>query len=103
MEKTAFVLGILSIVTCSYCYLSIPMGAIAIILGLLSRGGNMKLSRKAKNAIIFAIIGILLTVILYAASMYMIINEYGSLQNYLRELYKQLGIDYDSLFENTLP
>lgn len=98
MENIAFILGLLSIVTCACCYLSLPMGSIAIVLALLSRGGNMKLSSKAKIAIATGIIGIVLTVTAFTVSFYIAINEYGSIEGILRAYCDQAGLDFEALY-----
>ena len=98
METVAFILSILSIVTCACCYLSLPMGSVAIVLALLSRGGQMKLSSKAKIAIAAGIIGIVLTVIAFTASYYIAIKEYGSIEGILRAYCDMAGLDFETLY-----
>ena len=41
MQIAAMILGIISIASCTCLYLAIPCGALAVILGVLSRGGQM--------------------------------------------------------------
>ena len=98
METAALVLGIISAATCSCCYLSIPLAALAIVLALLSRGGKMKLSQKAKIAIILAIVGLVLTVILYTISFYIAFSEFGDIEGILRAYCEMYGLDYEALY-----
>ena len=98
METIAIILGLLSIVTCACCYLSLPMGSIAILLALLSRGGKMKLSSKAKIAIAAGIVGIALTVITFTVSYYIAIQEYGSIEGILRAYCDMYGWDFEALY-----
>lgn len=101
-ETIAMVLGIASLVMCSCLYISIPVGAMAIILALLSRGKKMELGSKAKLAIILGIIGVVATIIFYAFAFYVAIQEYGSLEALLREACEMSGYDYDALFGDML-
>ena len=103
MEIAALALGIASLATCSCCYISIPAGALAIVLGLLSRGGKMKLSSKAQIGIILAAVGIILTVVFYGISFYLAILEYGSIEGILRESCETLGLDFEALYGDMFP
>ncbi|MCC8168446.1 MAG: DUF4190 domain-containing protein, partial [Clostridiales bacterium] len=47
LEYASMVCGIAAIVTCTCLYFSLIFGAMAIILGLLSRGGERRLRDKA--------------------------------------------------------
>lgn len=98
METAAFTLGVLSIVTCSCIYGAYIFGAIAIVLALLSRGGKMKLSSKAKLGILLAVIGIVITTVFYVYAFYIAIQEYGSFEALLRESCEMMGYDFDTLF-----
>ena len=98
METFALSLGILSIVTCSCCYLSLPMGAIAILLALLSRGGNMKLGSKAKLAITVGVIGIVITLIMYAVCFYITLTNLEMFEKILREYCEQMELDFEMLY-----
>jgi hypothetical protein len=98
METVALVLAILSIVTCTCCYLSLPMGSMAVVLALLSRGGQMKLGTKAKIAIIVGIGGIILTVGMFAVSFLVALREYGSIEGILREGCEMMGLDFEAMY-----
>ena len=98
METTALVLAVLSIVTCSCCYLSLPCAGIAIVLALLSRGGEMKLGSKAKLAIVLGIAGLLITVVFYIVVFAVALEMYGGWEGLLRESCEMQGLDFDALF-----
>ena len=98
MEALALFLGFSSLILCSCLYLSIPMGAMAILFALLSRGGSMSLSVKARNAILLGIVGIVITVAFYSVSIYIALQEAGSLENLLRETCEMYGYDFETLF-----
>lgn len=98
METSALVLGVFSIVSCSCCYLSLPFGALAIVLALLSRGGQMKMGNKAKLSIVLGIAGLIITIAFYTISFYLALEMYGGWEGLLREACEMQGLDYDTLF-----
>ena len=57
LATASIALGIVSIVTFCCLYAALPCGALAIILGLLSRGGEMTFSTTGKIGIVLGIIG----------------------------------------------
>jgi len=65
LATASIALGIVSIVTFCCLYAALPCGALAIILGLLSRGGEMTFSTTGKIGIVLGIIGLVLTIALY--------------------------------------
>lgn len=95
MSTAALILGIISIATCTCIYLSIPCGGMAVLLALLSRGGEMTLDTNAKLGILLGVLGIGVTIAMTAGAFAMVLNEYGSLENYLRAYCEQIGIDYE--------
>ena len=60
LRSAARVLSILCVITIGFIYMSVPMGALAIIFALLS-GGAHKLKKPQKNTIRTAIIGMVLS------------------------------------------
>lgn len=97
-EKAAFILGIASILTCSIIYVSFPAGAIAIIFAILSKGGNMKFSSKARLGVLLGVIGLILTIIFYAVAFSIALAEYGSIEAILREACEIAGYDFEMLY-----
>lgn len=98
LELASLILGAVSLISCSCLYISIPVGALAIIFALLSRGGKMTFDTKARTGLILGIIGIVITIVFYAFSFYIAIQEYGSFEALLRESCEMAGYDYDALF-----
>ena len=92
------VLAIGALVSCTCFYGAYIMGALAILFALLSRGGQMKMSSKAKLGLIVGIAAIILSTVLTISSLYMIIDQYGSFENYLREYSEMMGLDYETDF-----
>lgn len=100
MEAAALVLGIISIATCSCLYTGIICGALAVMFALLSRGGQMRLSSRAKAALWLGIAGIAVTTALYAFAYMFAIHEYGSLEHLLRAYCEMYGIDFEAVYGN---
>ena len=98
MEAIALTLAYGSLIMCSCLYLSIPMGAMAILFALLSRGGRMSLSAKARNALVLGIAGIVITVVITGVSFYIALQEAGSIEQLLREVCEMYGYDFETLF-----
>ena len=59
----AFVLGIISILTCLFWYLAIPCGVLAIVFG--AKSARALASRLGKAGLIMGIVGVSLTVFIY--------------------------------------
>jgi hypothetical protein len=74
------------------------MGAMAILFALLSRGGRMSLSAKARNALVLGIAGIVITVVITGVSFYIALQEAGSIEQLLREVCEMYGYDFETLF-----
>ena len=84
MLTASIVLSVIAMITTCCIYSSIVCGSLSIILALLSRGQQKKLTPQGKLAVMTStaaiIISILATVILFA----MTIREYGSVDNFLK-------------------
>lgn len=98
LETAALVLGASSIIMCNCLYLAIPFGGLAILFALLSRGGRMSLTAKARNGLILGIVGIVVTIAFYAYAFYIAIQDAGSLEALLRETCEMMGYDFETLF-----
>ena len=98
METAAMVLGASSIIMCNCLYLAIPFGGLAILFALLSRGGRMSMTARARNGLILGIIGIIVTIAFYAYAFYIAIQDAGSLEALLRETCEMMGYDFETLF-----
>ena len=99
METAALVLALISISTCTCIYLSIHLGALAVMFALLSKGGETALNSKSKLALCLGIAGMVLTALLYTFSFLTLLREYGSLQGIMDAYTQMTGIDYNELIE----
>jgi predicted histidine transporter YuiF (NhaC family) len=97
MTTAAMILGVASLVTCTCLYVSVVCGGMAILLALLSKGGEMTLSHNAKLALGFGIAGLCATVLLYGISFATILQEYGSLEEYLKSYLQDYGMSLEDL------
>jgi hypothetical protein len=98
METASLVLGIIAITTCSCIYASIVCGALAIILALLSRGGEYTMGQKAKIGLGLGIAGLVVTIALYAGAFAYAYHSYGGLDGLLQAYCDMYGLDYQELF-----
>lgn len=98
METAAMVLGIISLSTCSCLYASLVCGALAIILALLSRGGENTMGTHAKIGLALGIAGLVLTILFYAFAFAVAIETYGSLEGILRAYCDMYGFDFEELY-----
>lgn len=75
MATAALILGVAAISTCWTFYLPIALGCLGIVLALLSKGFERKLSGSAKMGILLSISGIVVSfVITMASTLYLIHN-----------------------------
>ena len=80
-----FVLGLIAALTPYFVFASLICGPLAIIFGLLSKGGEMTMDTKGKVAVILGIIGLVLTVlIMLVAFRVVILDEFGGFENFLK-------------------
>ena len=80
-----FVLGLIAALTPYFVFTSLICGPLAIIFGLLSKGGEMTMDTKGKVAVILGIIGLVLTVlIMLVAFRVVILDEFGGFENFLK-------------------
>ena len=80
-----FVLGLIAALTPYFVFTSLICGPLAIIFGLLSKGGEMTMDTKGKVAVILGIIGLVLTVlIILVAFRVVIIDEFCGFENFLK-------------------
>ena len=99
-EAASMVLAIGALVSCTCFYGAYIMGALAILFALLSRGGQMKMSSKAKFGLIVGIAAIVLTTVVTIGAVYIAIEEFGSIENVLREYCEMYGLDFEQEFGN---
>lgn len=70
METASIVLGILSFIGSACCYVALPLSAVGILLAILSKGHNQRMSSRAKSGLWCSIISLVLTVGMTGYTMY---------------------------------
>ena len=103
MELASLALGIIAIASCACLYISIPCGALAVILANLSRGGRMQYSSRAQVAMILGIIALVLTIAIYGISIIWAFHHYGSLEGIIRAYSDMMDMNYEELMEQLYP
>lgn len=96
--SASFILGIIGIVTCCCIYVSLACGGLSIIFALLSKGGEKKISRPARNSLAIGIVAIVATVAITAASFIITIKQYGGFDN-MMEYYQNVYNTYVEALE----
>ncbi len=97
MATGAVVLGVISLFTCLVFYISIPCGAMALLLAILSRGKN-KLPGKSKTGVVCGVIGMCLSLGITLASVWMVLTNAqmrAYMENYLRYYLGDASFDLD--------
>lgn len=97
-EVAAWAFAIAALFSCMFFYISYICAALAIVFAILSRGAQMKFGKKAKGALILGIFAIIFTTVLTVGAVYITIEEYGSIENVLREYCDMLGYDFEELY-----
>lgn len=97
-ESLSLVLGFGAMASCTCFYGAFILGALAIIFGCLSRGGQMRFSSKAQLGIALGIVAIVMTVFVTIGAFIMALREYGSIENLLREFCEINGYDFEALY-----
>lgn len=87
-ESASLILGIAALFTAS-CGVGIFLGSLAVIFGLLSKGGTMTLSSRAKAGIWLGVAGIVATAITYIVSFVIVIMQFGGIDGFVQQ-YEQL-------------
>ena len=97
MESVSFLLAILSITSCTCLYISLPCGALAIIFGLLSKGGANSMSSRACLSVGLGTAGLVLSIIIITIAMVSMYLHYGSMD----AMYNAINQgDYNSLLQD---
>ena len=82
MTTAAIALSILSVCTICCIYVSFLCAILGIIFALLSKGGEMTMSRNARTACTVSITSIVLSVLLLISSFVALIMQYGSIEQF---------------------
>ena len=97
-ETAAWAVGIASVLSCLTFYGAYILGSLAILFALLSRGGQMQMSTKAKRGMLLGIAAILLTTIIFTVSFIIALDQFGSIEGILREFCNMYGYDFEEMF-----
>lgn len=100
MERTALILGIIAIATPCLVYPSLICGALGIMFALLSRGGESKLTPRAKIGLTLSSIGLGIVLFLLIYTLAFAYFYYGGIENMARDVYGSMGIDFDILMQS---
>ena len=76
LAQAALFLSIFCVLTCVMFFISIPLGSLAIILALLSKGTG-KLPGKAKVSVFLGTLGLILTIALTTAAVTVLVKDPG--------------------------
>ena len=100
MTTAAIACAIIGIITVMTGFIAIIFGSLAIIFAILSRGADSKPSRVSRYAFIVGLIAVLISVVIIIHSLAVIIQTYGSLENYyntyLYTIEQYYGLDPDT-------
>ncbi len=97
-EMFAFGFAVTSLFSCTIIYTAYLFAGLAILFALLSRGGQMTFTPRAKKSILLGVAGILLATVIFVGSFYILWQEYGSLEGILRAGSEMMGLDFETEF-----
>ncbi len=102
MMTASVILSVIAIMTTCCIYASLVFGALSIILALLARGQQKKLSPQGRLAVMTSTSAIVISVIATVFLFFAAIQQYGSIENFLRA-YSQImeSMGGTSLFDGT--
>lgn len=105
LATAAIILGILSLVTSMMIYISLPCGALAVILAILSRTSS-PMTKKAKTGLICGFCGMAATVIITVSAFYYVLtnSDLRSLLEYYCQAYLgDYNFDLNEELSNIFP
>lgn len=101
----AILLGVLSLFSSMIIYISLPCGALAILLAILSRTDS-PMTKKAKTGLICGVAGMTATIILTVSAFYIVLSDSDmrSILEYYCQIYTgDSDFDLDELLEEMFP
>ncbi len=106
MKTNAFMiismlLGVVSIMTCPLFFISIPAGAIGIILALLSKGKEMQMEIMPKAGVVTCGIGMTLSVLITIAMVGLMLFSPGYRKQLNETSQAVYGVTFDELMESS--
>lgn len=96
-ETASFFLGVIALASSCTVYTTLICGALSIVFALLSRGGEMTLTSRAKAGMVMGVIGLAVVVFMFVYTIVFANTYYGGIEEMLREVYGSMGIDYEAL------
>lgn len=105
MATAAVVLGILSLMTCLFFYISIPCGAMAALLALLSHGRE-PMSGKSKVGFACGLCGAAFSLAVTASSVWMVLTNAqlrGYMESYIQYYLGEPDFDLERELTDILP
>lgn len=98
MEAASFFLGIVAVTTPCLVYTTLICGSLGILFALLSRGGELTLTPRARAGLIMGLAGLAILLIMIVYTIVVANICYGGLEEMMRQMYGQMGLDYDAIF-----
>ena len=99
-EKASWAFAIAGLLSCLTFYGGYVFSSLAILFALLSRGNQMILSPKAKRSLFLGVTTIILTTVIFIVSLYIMLQEFGSMEGLIREYCRITGYDFETYFGN---
>lgn len=84
MQTASLVLSVIAVATICCLYASIVCGSLSIILALLARGQQKKLTPQGRLTVLASTAAIVIAVIVTIIMFLITIHEYGSLDNFIK-------------------
>lgn len=105
MATAAFSLGIASVFCCTFFYIALPCGALAVLCAILSRG-YAPMQKKCRIAIILGVIGMAVSIVTTATTLHSVLTNpqmRSYVEQYLQMYTGDSGITLDQLFPFIAP
>lgn len=103
MEFASLFLGTVAVLSCTCLYIALPCGALAVLLGVLSRGGQMQFGPRAQTGITMGCVALLTTLLIYGIVFAALLYRYGSIEGILQASSELAGMDYEELMRELYP
>lgn len=89
MKNASFIFGIFAIILSCFFLFGFPCSAMAIILGQLSKGGQLHSSGKGRTGLILGIVGLVLSTIFLVLLIFMIVKAIQASPELLKQYLNQ--------------
>ena len=99
MAVTSMVLGIIGVVLGFCVYPGFIFGSLAIILGVLSRGGEMTMNGYAKAGTILGTIAIVFSMLMFLFYFATVLNEFGGFEGYMDYIMEMNDNSYSNYYD----